>query len=59
MVTLAASVTATNLKLQDLIITLKDQAKQVAANKKWVVGTFLASMATASSIISIIFLFIK
>ena len=59
MVTLAASITATNLKLEDLIITLKDQAKTVSANRKYIIGTFLASITTATSIVSIIFLFIK
>jgi len=59
MVTLAASVTATNSKLEDLIITLKDQVKQVSANKKWIIGTCLASLTTATSILSIIFLVIK
>ena len=58
-VTLSNSLNTTNNKLQDLITTLDKQSKAVSANKKWVVGTFLASLTTASSIVSIIFLVIK
>ena len=58
-VTLSNSLNTTNNKLQDLITTLDKQSKAVSANKKWVVGTFLASLTTATSIVSIIFLVIK
>ena len=58
-VTLSNSLNTTNNKLQDLITTLDRQSKAVSANKKWVVGTFLASLTTATSIVSIIFLVIK
>jgi len=58
-VTLSNSLNTTNNKLQDLITTLDKQSKAVSANKKWVVGTFLASLTTATSIVSIIFLVIR
>jgi peptidoglycan hydrolase CwlO-like protein len=51
--TMNERLTNTNTVLNKLDGTLREQTRQASANRKWIVGTFLASVGIAVSIIAI------
>ncbi len=45
--------TNTNTALENLDKTLRQQARQAAANRKWIIGTFLSSVSIVLAILAV------